>query len=153
MKEPVVSLASRRAGKGCPLVVVKGAGDLGSGVVWRLRKCGFPVVALERERPTVIRRAVAFASAVFEGKVEVEGITAQKAALEDVSRLLEAGITAHRVKIPIFLDLLYIYVAFFFVGEQFFKVGQGLFFCADFCRGGSQVEESKQIGSFVVFCR
>jgi xanthine dehydrogenase accessory factor len=90
---PADSLASGREANGRPLVIVKGAGDLGSGVVWRLRRCGFPVVALERERPTVIRRAVAFASAVFEGEFVVEGVTGQRAALGDVSLLLEAGIT------------------------------------------------------------
>jgi len=58
-------------------VVVKGGGDLGTGVAWRLHRCGFRVLVTETERPTVIRRAVAFASAVYEGAVEVDGVTAR----------------------------------------------------------------------------
>ena len=58
-------------------VVVKGGGDLGAGVAWRLHRCGFRVLVTETARPTVIRRAVAFASAVYEGAVTVDGITAR----------------------------------------------------------------------------
>ena len=58
---------------GC-LVVVRGGGDLGSGVIWRLRRAGFPVIVLELERPLTIRRTVAFSSAVLDGRVEIDGI-------------------------------------------------------------------------------
>jgi len=58
-------------------VVVKGGGDLGTGVAWRLHRCGFRVLVTEKAQPTVIRRAVAFASAVFEGAITVDGITAR----------------------------------------------------------------------------
>lgn len=58
-------------------VIVRGGGDLASGVVYRLVKAGFPVLVIELERPLAIRRAVAFASAVFEGSVTVEGLTAR----------------------------------------------------------------------------
>jgi xanthine dehydrogenase accessory factor len=78
----------------CPpsLVVVKGGGDLGSGVAWRLRRCGFPTVVLEQAQPTVIRRAVAFAAAMYEGSVAVEGITGRRATLPEVPELLPAGV-------------------------------------------------------------
>ncbi len=59
------------------LVVVKGGGDLATGVVHRLHRAGMTVVVTELAQPTVIRRAVAVASAVFEGQVEVEGLTAR----------------------------------------------------------------------------
>jgi xanthine dehydrogenase accessory factor len=58
-------------------VVVKGGGDLGTGVAWRLHRCGFHVLVTEAVRPTVIRRAVAFASAVYEDVVTVDGIAAR----------------------------------------------------------------------------
>jgi len=58
-------------------VVVKGGGDLGTGVAWRLHRCGFHVLVTETAHPTVIRRAVAFASAVYEGVVTVDGVTAR----------------------------------------------------------------------------
>jgi xanthine dehydrogenase accessory factor len=58
-------------------VVVKGGGDLGTGVGWRLHRCGFRVLVTETAQPTVIRRAVAFASAVYESAVTVDGVTAR----------------------------------------------------------------------------
>lgn len=58
-------------------VVVKGGGDLGTGVAWRLHRCGFRVLVTETARPTVIRRAVAFAAAVYEGSVRVDGVVAR----------------------------------------------------------------------------
>lgn len=56
------------------LVVVRGGGDLGSGVVWRLRRVGFPVVVLELERPLTVRRTVAYSSAIEEGSILIDGI-------------------------------------------------------------------------------
>ncbi len=58
-------------------MVVKGGGDLGTGVAWRLHRCGFYVLVTETILPTVIRRAVAFASAVYEGAVTVDGVAAR----------------------------------------------------------------------------
>lgn len=56
------------------LVVVKGAGDLASGVAYRLRQSGFAVIMTELSQPTVVRRSVSFAQAVFDGVTVVEGI-------------------------------------------------------------------------------
>ncbi len=59
-------------------IVVKGGGDLASGVAWRLWRCGFLITVTEVERPTCIRRAVAFAEAVWEGETMVEGVKARR---------------------------------------------------------------------------
>ncbi len=59
-------------------VVVKGGGDLASGVAWRLWNCGFRVVITEIPAPTVIRRKVAFATAVWEGETTVDGVRARR---------------------------------------------------------------------------
>ena len=61
-------------------VLIKGGGDLGSGVAWRLHKAGFPVAITELAQPLVVRRTVAFASAVYDGEMAVEGVTAWRAA-------------------------------------------------------------------------
>jgi xanthine dehydrogenase accessory factor len=58
------------------LVVVKGAGDLASGVAYRLHQSGFTVVMTEIDQPTVVRRSVSFAQAVFDGTTVVEGVRA-----------------------------------------------------------------------------
>ncbi|MDE3112051.1 MAG: EF2563 family selenium-dependent molybdenum hydroxylase system protein [Chloroflexota bacterium] len=61
-------------------VVVKGAGDLASGVAYRLARTGWPVIMTELPRPLVVRRTVSFAEAVFEGMVSVEGMVARRVA-------------------------------------------------------------------------
>lgn len=73
-------------------LVIKGAGDLATGTAHRLARCGFPVVMLEVPKPTVIRRTVAFAEAVFEKTVSVEGVAARLAASTDeIGPITKAG--------------------------------------------------------------
>jgi xanthine dehydrogenase accessory factor len=60
------------------VVVVRGGGDIGSGVTWRLRRVGFPVVVLELERPLTIRRTVAYSTAVTAGSIVVDGIEGRR---------------------------------------------------------------------------
>ncbi len=74
------------------LAVVRGGGDLATGVAWRLRRCGFRVMILEVPKPTVIRRTVAFAEAVNRGSVVIEGIKARSAAdIAGAYEILESG--------------------------------------------------------------
>lgn len=80
------SLARWKRPGAAPLVVVRGAGDLATGTISKLSRCGFRVAALEREAPTVIRRTVSFAQALFDGSATVEGITAVKARGEEEIR-------------------------------------------------------------------
>jgi len=56
------------------LVVVRGGGDIATGIVWRLSRAGFPVVVCELETPLSVRRTVALSSAVEHGRVEVESL-------------------------------------------------------------------------------
>lgn len=80
-------------------MLVKGAGDLASGVAHRLHRCGFVPVLTEIPRPLAVRRTVAFASAVEEGEVTVEGVRAAPAAgPEEALRLRAAGV------IPVIVD-------------------------------------------------
>ena len=60
------------------LVVIKGAGDLASGVAYRLKRAGFPVLMTELDTPLMVRRAVCYGNAVYEGEIQVEGITARR---------------------------------------------------------------------------
>ena len=66
-----------------PLIAVKGAGDLATGVMHRLTRAGFKVVATELAQPTALRRTVSFAEAVTQGQISVEGITARRAYTRD----------------------------------------------------------------------
>lgn len=80
-------------------VVVRGAGDLATGVIYTLHQAGFQIVATEIEEPLVVRRTVSFAEAVYQDRVTVEGITAVK--VEGFSEL--EGVLADR-EVPILVD-------------------------------------------------
>ena len=54
------------------LIIVRGAGDIASGTIYRLHRCGYPVLALEAPVPTAIRRQAAFSEAVYDGTSQVE---------------------------------------------------------------------------------
>jgi xanthine dehydrogenase accessory factor len=81
------------------LVVVKGAGDLATGVIARLSRSGFRVVATEIPQPTVIRRTVALAQAIYDGKFAVEDLTARRVSLDQVDETIRQG------AIPVLVDL------------------------------------------------
>jgi xanthine dehydrogenase accessory factor len=58
------------------LVVIKGAGDLASGIALRLRHARFDIAMTEVPRPTAVRRTVCFSQAVYAGSAQVEDLTA-----------------------------------------------------------------------------
>jgi xanthine dehydrogenase accessory factor len=80
------------------LVVIKGGGDLATGIAHRLRKSGIYVVITELAQPTVIRRSIAFAQAVFTGEAAVEGITGRLVKADEIWQTLAQGI------IPVVID-------------------------------------------------
>lgn len=55
-------------------VVVRGGGDIASGAIQKLYRSGFKIVILEVDKPTAIRRNVAFSDAIYNGETSVEGI-------------------------------------------------------------------------------
>jgi len=80
-------------------VLIKGAGDLATGVAYRLHRVGMLVAMTEISKPTAIRRAVAFAQAVYSGFHTVEGITARRVeSLEEIFNAWERG------EIPVIVD-------------------------------------------------
>ena len=81
------------------LIIVRGGGDLASGTICKLYKCGFPVLILEAEHPSAIRRNVAFSEAVYQGTQTVEDVTCILAESPDQARaFLREG------KLPILVD-------------------------------------------------
>jgi xanthine dehydrogenase accessory factor len=80
------------------IVLIKGGGDLGSGVAMRMHRVGFSVVVTEIERPMMVRRSVSFGEAVFAGKIQVEEIHASRCGIDDVHVLLEERV------IPVLVD-------------------------------------------------
>lgn len=57
-------------------VLIRGAGEMATGVAHRLHRCHFRVVMTEIPKPLCIRRKVSFSEAVFDGEQEVEGVKA-----------------------------------------------------------------------------
>jgi len=81
------------------LVLVRGAGDIATGTILRIARSGFSVIALETEKPTAIRRTVAFSEAVYEGEATVEGLVARRA--ESLAEALESAAAGI---VPILVD-------------------------------------------------
>lgn len=81
------------------LIVVRGAGDIATGVIQKLVRFGFSVLALETGRPSAIRRHVALCEAVYESKWTVEDMTAIR-----VESLPEAWTVMEADQVPILID-------------------------------------------------
>ena len=71
------------------LIIVRGGGDLATGTIYKLKKSGFPVLILEVDMPSAIRRNVSFCEAVYQKQQTVEEMTCYLAeSAEEASRLL-----------------------------------------------------------------
>ena len=74
------------------LIIVRGGGDLATGTIYKLKKCGFPVLILEVSNPSAIRRNVAFCEAVYQGTQTVEGMSCSLAgSLAQAQQFLAEG--------------------------------------------------------------
>ncbi len=71
--------------------MIKGAGDLATGVALCLHRAGFAVAMTELARPTAVRRTVAFAQAVYDGNTSVEGTDAVRVELVDIEDAFAQG--------------------------------------------------------------
>lgn len=71
-------------------IIIKGAGEMASGIAWRLYRSGLcNIILLDTETPLAVRRTVSFSEAVYDGTHEVDGVRAQIAEkAEDIDRIL-----------------------------------------------------------------
>jgi xanthine dehydrogenase accessory factor len=81
-----------------PLILVRGGGDLASGVILRLKRVHLNVIVSELPQPLAVRRSVSFAEAVYKGRHTVEGLTARLVEQDRIAAALEAG------EIPVIVD-------------------------------------------------
>jgi len=81
-----------------PLILIRGGGDLASGVILRLHRVGFQLAILELGKPLAVRRSVCFSEAVYAGEQTVEGVTARLVSADQFQVTLEAG------EIPVLID-------------------------------------------------
>ena len=81
-----------------PLILIRGGGDLASGVALRLHRTGYKIAILELEKPLAVRRTVSFSEAVYEGLQTVEGVTARLVSADQLQDTMDAG------EIPVLVD-------------------------------------------------
>ncbi|WP_405381375.1 selenium-dependent molybdenum cofactor biosynthesis protein YqeB [Phascolarctobacterium sp.] len=80
-------------------IIVRGGGDLATGVIHRLWGAGLTPLVLECAHPAAIRRQVALSEAVYQGSATVEGMTAALVqSLAEVEAVMAAG------KVPVLVD-------------------------------------------------
>ena len=81
------------------MVLIRGGGEMATGIAHRLHRCHMRVLITEIAMPTSVRRNVAFAEAVYEGVQIVEGVEAVRVGSGD-----EAYGAWERNQIPVFVD-------------------------------------------------
>lgn len=84
------------------LILIRGGGDLATGVAIRLIRSGLRVVITELPQPLAVRRTVSFAEAVYAGEVTVEGIHAQ--CVTDPTDSLRILAIFGKQKVPVLVD-------------------------------------------------
>lgn len=81
------------------LVLLRGGGDLASGVALRLYRAGLRLLITELPQPLTVRRLVSFAEAVYRGQITIEGISARLA--EDLEHAL---LISEQGDLPVLVD-------------------------------------------------
>lgn len=72
--------------------VIKGAGDIASGIALRLKHAKFDIVMTDLKYPTAIRRTVCFSQAIVNGSMTVEDVTAENAQeIDDIKSVIIKG--------------------------------------------------------------
>jgi len=84
------------------LILIRGGGDLATGVAIRLLRSGLRVVVTELSQPLAVRRTVSFAEAVYSGEISVEGITARR--VDDPSDSFRILGTLGKQQVPVLVD-------------------------------------------------
>jgi xanthine dehydrogenase accessory factor len=81
------------------VILIRGAGEMASGVAHRLHQSHFKVCMLEISHPIAVRREVSFCEAIYEGEKEVEGVRSKFISKpEEIHSVWKEG------KIPILVD-------------------------------------------------
>ena len=70
------------------LVIIRGAGDLATGIALRLKRAHISVIMTDIPAPTAIRRTVTFSQAIVLGETKVEDVTARRAETPEAAMAL-----------------------------------------------------------------
>jgi xanthine dehydrogenase accessory factor len=80
-------------------ILVRGGGDLASGVVTRLYRAGWHVIVAELSQPMAVRRYVSFSQAIYDGEITIEEIRARR-----VETYAEAEYALSQSVVPVMVD-------------------------------------------------
>lgn len=83
------------------IAIIRGGGDLATGVAFSLYKAGFKIIVLETQFPSSIRRKVSLSEAIYDKYAKVEDIEA--VLCEDINKALNL-ISIKNYNIPILID-------------------------------------------------
>lgn len=84
------------------IVLIRGGGDLASGIALRLARAGLHLVITELPQPLAVRRTVSFAEAVYAGEITLEGMPACR--VEDPTDLVRIQRLLERGCLPVLVD-------------------------------------------------
>ncbi len=84
------------------LILIRGGGDLATGVAIRLIRAGLRVVVTELNHPLSVRRMVSFAEAIYSGEISIEGFTARR--VDDPSDSLRILGILSKQQVPVLVD-------------------------------------------------
>ncbi len=84
------------------IVLIRGGGDLASGVALRLYHSGFKVVIIELPKPLAVRRLACFSEAIYSGEITLEGIVGKRVSeIDDPLRILQL---LSKGRLPVLID-------------------------------------------------
>ncbi len=80
------------------MLIIRGGGDLASGIALRVHRAGFRTVITELDQPLAVRRTVSFAEAIYQGSISIEGVIGRSAESDAIPDLQA------RDEIPVLID-------------------------------------------------
>ena len=81
------------------VIVVRGGGDIATGVIQKFYRCGFRLLVLETDKPAAIRRSAALCETVYTGVATVEDVTCELiSALPEMDKSYMCGV------VPMIID-------------------------------------------------
>lgn len=87
------------------LVILRGGGDIASGIAQKVFRSGFPLIITETENPTMVRRTVSFAECIYSGRMEIEDLFSERVQGEILSEKLDFAMRLlKRDTIPVLVD-------------------------------------------------
>jgi xanthine dehydrogenase accessory factor len=84
------------------VILIRGGGDLATGVALRLIRSGLRVVLTEIAQPLAVRRTVSFAEAVYAGEITIEGVTGHR--IPDPTDSFRILMVLGKQQIPVLVD-------------------------------------------------